>query len=154
MSSGPPALGNYHSPAQANGYEGCVHHPSHDCAGLFSPAAINVAYTIGDELPTPDHRAVTRWAQRIWAILRLTTLNVIWTLRNQARLDPQGYTPQHRVQVQLKFWGQLRLLAVAHRYPPRELAVPGAQQHAFSVHCWDAIIPVILERLRIQHLLG
>ena len=59
------------------------------------------------ELPTPDHRAVTRWAQRIWAILRLTTLN-IWTLRNQARLDPQGYTPQHRVRVQLQFWGQLR----------------------------------------------
>ena len=100
-------------------------------------------------LPTPDHRAVTRWAQRIWAILRLTTLNILWTLRNQARIDPQGYTPQHRVQVLLKFWGQLRLLAVAHRYPPRELAVPGAQQHAFSVHCWDAIIPVILERLRI-----
>lgn len=86
-------------------------------------------------LRTPDHRAVSRWAQRMWAIFRLTTLNFIWIWRNQARIDPQGYPPQHRVQVLLKIWGQLRLFAVAHRNPPREVAA------------------VILKRRRIQYLL-
>ena len=103
---------------------------------------------------TSEHNHITRWAQQVWAVLRLTTLNCIWTLRNTVRLQPASTAGQHRTLLLTKLWGQLRTLAVAHRYPSHEAIKKGVHQQRFFDHCWDAIIPVILQRLHIPVLLG
>ncbi len=104
-------------------------------------------------LPPPEHGTITKWAQQLWAVLRLTTLNAIWTLRNQVRTQPATTALQLRTLQMIKLWGQLRTLAVAHRHPPHEAIKKGAQQQTFFDQCWEAIIPIILRRLHIPTLL-